>query len=156
MFENCETLKDLKKEYHAYAKVAHPDHGGTNRAMREVNAAYAAAVKHFSRYGRCETKEAKRTAANDRRETSAKVNAAISAIENLPGLTIELVGLWVWVSGNTYAHKSALYTAGYKWAPKKKLWYFAGIESRGFGAPMDDIRAKYGSETIRGQKAIKG
>lgn len=38
-------------------------------------------------------------------------------------IEIELVGSWIWVSGNTYPVKEQLKEAGIFWAGKKKKWY---------------------------------
>ena len=40
MFNNINTLDELRKAYRAAAFAAHPDHGGSTEAMQEVNAAY--------------------------------------------------------------------------------------------------------------------
>lgn len=81
-------------------------------------------------------------------ETMEKVLKAIEAIHALPGIKIELAGAWVWVSGNTAVNKDALKAAGYKWAHKKKLWYFPGTRSAGRGKDMSYIRSKYGSVIV--------
>ena len=39
-FSNPETLEDLKKQYHRLAMKHHPDVGGTEQAMKEINAEY--------------------------------------------------------------------------------------------------------------------
>jgi hypothetical protein len=81
------------------------------------------------------------------------IMAALNAIINLPGITIEVCGAWVWISGNSYAHKTALKEAGFKWASKKKQWYFRPPEwasANRYGEwTIDDIREKFGSETVQ-------
>jgi hypothetical protein len=79
---------------------------------------------------------------------SIEIKALISII-SLPGINIELVGKWIWVSGFTFPIKAELKSAGFEWAPKKKMWYYAGVESAGRGkSSIEEIRAKYGSEKI--------
>lgn len=146
-FDSCTSLDDLKRTYRILAMTHHPDHGGQTETMQAINAAYTAAVKQFSRYGSMPKSE--RKAAADKRRSTAEVERAIEAIQNLPGLTVELVGLWVWVSGNTYPHRDPLKAAGYKWASKKRMWYYAGCPAAGRGIPMDTIKEKYGCETIK-------
>ena len=73
---------------------------------------------------------------------------ALQKIISLPGLDIEICGSWVWVDGATFPHKAELKEAGFKFAPKKKRWYFRPEDwkSRSRGAlAMDEIREKYGS-----------
>ena len=64
----------------------------------------------------------------------------------------EICGSWIWISGNTYGCKSDLKANGFHWASKKKMWYWHDPEeqTRSNGkTTMDDIRNKYGSETIK-------
>ena len=69
----------------------------------------------------------------------------------MEGVTIEVCGIWVWLSGNTKTHKDAIKEAGYKWASKKMQWYFRPDDykssSRGT-LSMDEIRERHGSQTI--------
>lgn len=151
-FDQCATLAEMKRLYRELAQRNHPDHGGDNATMQAINAAYSEAVKHFSRYGSMPKNE-RRQAANRRRSTQA-VEKAIAAIQNLPGIKVELVGLWVWVSGDTYPHREIFKANGYHWANKKRMWYFAGCPAQSHGVAMDSIREKYGSEIITGQLCL--
>lgn len=44
-FEHCHTLDELKREYRRLAMIYHPDCGGTDAEMQELNAAYEEAMK---------------------------------------------------------------------------------------------------------------
>ena len=79
------------------------------------------------------------------------LNDAINAVIGLSGVDIEVCGAWVWLSGNTKAHKETIKSAGYWWAKKKCSWYFrpADYKSRNKGDwDMDKIRDKYGSVSV--------
>lgn len=79
-----------------------------------------------------------------------KVIAARHEIKTLPGITVTLVGAWLWVSGNTKPHREALKAAGFKWSPNKLQWYFAGVScasSRGRKS-YRQIADKYGEYTL--------
>jgi len=77
------------------------------------------------------------------------LRAAYHAIMNLPGIEIELAGMWIWVTGSTYPVKEHLKAAGYFFASKKKAWYFKGIDSSGRGNySMDEIRTKYDAKKL--------
>jgi hypothetical protein len=78
---------------------------------------------------------------------------ALNAIINLD-LTIEICGLWIWVSGDTKAHKGALKSAGYFWSSKKMMWYYRPAQAKSFHRyrgkkewSIDKIRASYGAIT---------
>jgi hypothetical protein len=89
---------------------------------------------------------------------SEEYRQAIEKIIHLEGIVIELVGYWIWVTGNTIAVKSELKNAGYFFASKKLAWYFRTGEykvTKGGKKSLDEIRDKYGSEVINGNKQSK-
>jgi len=72
---------------------------------------------------------------------------------SLEGVEIELMGLWVWLTGNTREHKETLKTWNeshankWKWSPKKTAWYFAGVPTfNRKETTLDEIRNAYGSQ----------
>lgn len=84
---------------------------------------------------------------HDLDEVEATLREKIEAALNM-GLTVELMGLWVWVTGDTKPHKEELKAAGFKWAPKKETqpWYFAGVPTfNRKPQSLDAIRNAYGS-----------
>jgi hypothetical protein len=82
----------------------------------------------------------------------------LEKIMHLAGITIELIGRWLWISGNTIAYKAELKSAGFWWAPKKQMWYFRpeGMKSNKHD-PLDinAIRNKYGSDVIHRSEQAK-
>lgn len=149
-FEGLHTLAEIKAEYKRLVKLNHPDVGGDTATMQEINGQYAAAVEHIARYGEGSEKAAAAA------EVPEEYAAAVAAVVNLAGLTVELVGSWIWVTGNTYIHKDAIKAAGYMWASKKKAWYWRPADaacSRGGKKSLAEIREKYGAETIKSGRA---
>ena len=103
----------VKTAYRQASMKYHPDRNPAGTEMMKlVNEAYEV-LKEFS---------------GDVKEQQADygdlLNEALNAIINLPGLFIEICGAWLWVSGDTRTHKTTLKEAGFKWAPKNKLWYY--------------------------------
>ena len=65
-------------------------------------------------------------------------------------LIIEVVGSWIWLSGNTKPIKEKLKDLSFRYAYKKKMWYFGEkIKNGGKTKSMEDIKSKYGVETIK-------
>jgi hypothetical protein len=63
-----------------------------------------------------------------------------------------ITGAWVWVefpSKPSAANRAELKDLGFKWAPKKNKWYFAG-KPRAGRKPMswEYITGKYGTEEV--------
>lgn len=142
-FENCQTLDELKAEYRRLARIYHPDMGGDTETMQQINAQYEAAFNRLNG-----------SSAQPETETAAEFIAVIDALMKLRGITVELCGSWLWISGETKAVREELKAAGCRWASKKAMWYWhpagQGSKSRGGSVPMEDIRGKYGSRILAG------
>lgn len=56
-------------------------------------------------------------------EVEKKVKEALDKIVHLEGLEIEIIGVWIWVSGDTKTHKEILKEAGFKWNKTMVKWF---------------------------------
>lgn len=146
-FANCHTLDELKKAYRHLAAVNHPDHGGDNATMAAINAEYAQRFELLKKQH-----NASHDAAHQTTEAPEEFINIISALVKIPGISVELCGCWLWISGNTRPNKEALKAAGCRWSSSKGMWYWHHREdgshwSRGRQS-MADIRLKYGSQVF--------
>jgi len=145
-FENMRTLADVKREYHRLTKIHHPDVGGDTATMQEINRQYKEALRWIEIHG--ERPEERRAAAA---ETPEEFIAVVSAIAHLDGITVEIVGSWIWITGNTWPNRDAIKAAGCRWSKGKRAWYWhpedAGCR-RGGKKSLEEIRFKYGSELL--------
>ena len=149
-FKHPEILEDLKKQYHRLAMKHHPDVGGTEQAMKEINAEYEklfAALKDTHKNAEGEFYQS-RTATT---ETAAEFMDIIEKLIHMDGIEIEVCGSWVWVTGNTRPHKDELKALAFRWSSNKAAWYFHrdGYKKRSKKSlTLDEIRGYYGSEKI--------
>jgi len=147
-------IDSLKKSYFKLAKVYHPDAGGTKEQFQRLQKEYDGLFKTIM--------SGSNLSANDianEIELDENLRQAVDAIIGISSLNVELIGKWIWVSGNTYPIRNELKNAGFMFAPVKKMWYYKGIESAGRGKlTIDEIRKKYGSQAIQkeGMKKIQG
>lgn len=144
-FDHLNRLQEIKKEYHRLTKLHHPDVGGNTATMQEINRQYKEAVEWIAKHGEGKDRQ---DAAQEVPEAFA---AAVAAVVNLEGIALDLVGAWIWATGNTYTHKDALRAAGYKWASKKRAWYWRpewAAVSKGSKKSLEEIKDKYGCERI--------
>lgn len=147
-FHNIRTLDELKKAYYRLAKQHHPDAGGDKATMQAINAEYA---ELFTRLQHQQT--ASGASRQTTTETPDEFRAIIELLLKLDGLEIELCGSWLWISGDTFAHRDELKAAGCRWASKKKMWswhheedgstYYRGKRT------IEEIRVKYGSQLFK-------
>ena len=145
------TPEDVKSAFRRAAKTYHPDVNPAGAEMMKiVNEAYETLKDHAGDIG--ETAGSSETASYPE-----ALNEALNAIIGLGGLEIEICGAWVWVAGDTYSHRATLKEAGFRFASKKKRWYFRPVDwastSRG-SYSMDDIRNTYGSTRPQGGRGM--
>ncbi|MDF2188686.1 hypothetical protein [Paraflavitalea sp. CAU 1676] len=144
-FSACTTLEEVKKLYKVLALQHHPDRGGDTATMQEINKEYAFACAFISK------NEGKTDAQVDQElKISEEYRQRIEKIIHLPGILIEVVGNWIWVTGDTRTVKDELKAAGYFFAGQKKAWYYRNeaFKSFGKGGSLDQIRAKYGTQSV--------
>lgn len=157
-FKNINTLQELRKQYKKLLKIYHPDNPeGSTEATQAINAEYETLFKalknrHNSKSGYSDnTESAYNNNAYDW-ENDVALRETLEKIINFNGIDIEIVGQWIWVSGNTYAYKKDLKECGFKWASQKKMWYWRTDAYRKTSKKtlsMDDIRNYYGSTKVQ-------
>ena len=144
-FKECHTIEDVKVRYRTLAKIFHPDCGGSNELMQALNTEYAVACNTVLSSDNVATDEAQ-----DAMKLSEEYRRVIEQIIPLPGIKIEIVGNWLWITGNTYPVRLQLKQAGLYFASKKQAWYYRSEEYKTTGSKksLDEIRNKYGSEAV--------
>lgn len=144
-FSECQTLDQVKATYKKLAKQFHPDLGGDTATMQTINREYSFACASIAKgQGLSDTE------LNDQIKFTEQYRQVLEQIIHLAGIIIELVGGWIWVTGDTRAVKTELKAAGLFYAHKKCAWYYRSEEykTRGGKKTLEEIKHKYGSETI--------
>ena len=153
----AQTLNELKQLYRAFALEFHPDHGGSEEAMKAINIEF---TRLFAILKDRQNDEA--TRAHDAgnwagysttTETPEEFIDIISKLDQIQGIIVELCGRWLWISGNTKDNREALKACGCRWSHPKKLWYWRHEEDMcykrtGKDTDIEEIRAKYGSQQM--------
>jgi hypothetical protein len=144
-FKDCKTIDEVRAKYKKLAKQYHPDLGGDTATMQAINKEYAFASAHITKGAGLSDEETEQEM-----KFSEQYRSVIEKIINLPGIIIELVGAWIWVTGETMPVRKQLKEAGLFFAYKKIAWYFRSDEykTRGGKKSLAEIKRKYGSERI--------
>ena len=161
-FKDVNTLEELRRQYKELLKRFHPDNAnGSTAATQDINAEYDRLFKVLK--DKHESKSDKTTDSTAHTGSSYNANMydwendkalreVLQKIINFKGIEIEIVGAWIWLSGNTYSYKKELKEIGFKWASNKKQWYFhtdAFRKRSHKSLSMDDIRNYYGSTKVQ-------
>ena len=115
--ESIRTLEELKKSYHRLCLKLHPDVGGSDEEMKILNAEYE---ELFERVKNIHVNKVGETYEKETQETPQEFQTLIAELLKLDGIEIEIIGCFVWVSGDTKPHKEQLKALGFRWHSKKK------------------------------------
>jgi len=146
-------LDSLKKQYLKLAKKYHPDAGGTTIQFQELKNEYEKLLHKILSGSKLDSDQQKNEIVIDE-----AIRNVIDCLINIDNINVELVGKWLWISGDTYPVKTILKTAGLIFIKKdgKPYWIYKGIESAGRGnLTMEQIKNKYGSQKIDIPKSKK-
>ena len=144
-FTNCTTLEELKAEYKRLVMIYHPDRPtGDTATMQAINNEYE---KAFARLKNTHKNKDGETYTKATKESANDFMNLMAALLNMQGIHIEIIGSFIWVSGNTTPHKETLKALDFKWSSNKSMWYKApeGYHRRGKQYySIEEIRLNYG------------
>ena len=154
-FSSCKTLQELKTTFRELVKINHPDKiTGDLETIKQINNEYELAFEYIKNNPINETEKKSSFYAN----VNDGFRETLEQIIFIPEIFIEICGSWLWVTGETKQVKDILKNAGLYWAANKKAWYFKPSDYKAKKHKtfsMNDIRGKYGSETVEKKERIK-
>ena len=151
-FANCNTVEELKQTYKKLLMKYHPDiNPNGTETCQEINAEYDLMFPrlkniHYNSKGETYTSNTEST------ETVNEYKDIINAIIHLHGIKIEIIGSWIWLTGNTKEYKDIFKSLNFKWSSKKSAWYYHNepFKKRSKNQySMDGLRNLFGSEEIK-------
>ena len=156
-FKNCTTKEECKKMYKKLAFKHHPDRGGDLDTMKEINNEFDWIMKN----GIFKSAKAKKDTKKDYDFSTSQFKDIIQQLIKFDNIVIDIVGCFIWVSGNTYPVKEELKQLGFRYSKNKKSWYIAPAEymqnrkSYKRQYSMEEIKNKYGCTSIKSQGGYK-
>lgn len=153
-FKDCKTIEDVKRVYKTLAVKYHPDFNrdtDTTDTMQEINNEYETAFNIFKDIHAAQNGDTDAYEATETTETPDMFKDIINSLIHCDGVQIDIVGSWVWLTGNTFIHKDVIKSLGFKWASKKKAWYWHTDECKSTHSKMtlDEIKTKYGCQNVK-------
>ena len=142
-----ETLEGLKAQYRKLAMQHHPDRGGDTETMKTVNAEYDTLFEILKDIHKTKDGETY-TARQPSSETADQFKNLISELMKMEDIVIEIIGCFVWVTGNTKPHREQLKALKFQWHSKKIAWYLKPEDYRKRSHKdydLDEIRSMYGT-----------
>ena len=140
-FKGIEGINEAKKIYKQLAKKLHPDVGGSDELFKMLNSIYTNILENGIYF-------------SNEFKFDLEIEKIISQILHYENILIEVVGSWIWLSGDTKEIKDKLKDdLGFKWASKKKMWFYGEMKGRNpQEKSMEEIKSKYGSETLKSKE----
>jgi len=141
------TLEELKAQYRRLAMKHHPDRGGSDEAMKAINNEYDnlfPILKDIHQTKDGETYTAKEAST----ETADQFKDLINELMKMDNIVIEIIGCFVWLTGNTKPYKEQLKALKFQWHSKKTAWYLKPEDYRKKSRKdydLDEIRQMYGT-----------
>ena len=153
-FKEVSNLDELRKLYRKLVVQYHPDNGGNEDAIKEINAEYDKRFKELKE--NFESGENFKEASDKQKQQfdwqkDQQLREDVMKLSKFKGIKVEVIGVWIWVS-ECYAYRKDLKELGYRFAPKKCMWYLHFDDYHKFGsktASMSYIRGKYGSVEVK-------
>jgi len=136
-FIGIEGINAAKKIYKILARKLHPDVGGSTEMFKILSEVYTNILENGTNF------------LNDS-AFDLEIEKIISQILHYEDITIEVIGSWIWLTGNTKPIKEVLKELNFKYASKKMMWFYGEMKGRNpKQKSMEDIKAKYGCQTVK-------
>jgi curved DNA-binding protein CbpA len=159
-FADCQCLEDVKETYRKLCFKYHPDiskETNCTQIMQEINTEYTKAFNTYKDIHRNAQKETY-TARETSTETPEEFSNIINAIIHFVGIKIEIIGKWIWITGNTMPYREDLKKLKFTWCSNKKAWTYHRPEDRKLTKQtysFDTIRSMFGSQEIKTESQMQ-
>ena len=151
-FVSTTDINMLRSQYRELAKKYHPDLNPEidENIMKQINAEYEMMLQEIK------TPSGKNYSMNNETAWQEKFVETLKLFASINGIFVEMIGNWIWISGETKPIKEKIKELGFKFSGKKLAWYWKNytyfkLTNKKF--QLDELRDIYGSRQIEGNEA---
>lgn len=160
MKPNPMTLDGLKDSFRKQAFKYHPDRNPHGLEMMKVINAANTILQEQSIYWIRESKERKPQFNDDfyNRHIDPSIveemEKALEALKKFRNITVEIIGTWIWVSGEAERYDGSLRQAGFWYSPKREAYYWKPADWEPYKQKdkkysMDKLRDIFGTKEFK-------
>lgn len=152
-FTKTNDLNELRDQYRKLAKEYHPDLNPDidENIMKQINNEYEQLLNSINTENNTHIKyEYEQT-------WQSKFIETLKIFASMPDIIVEMIGNWIWISGNTKPIKEQLKSLNFKFSGKKVAWYWKSyryFKKSDEDFELDDLRNIYGSEKLQGNQPM--
>ena len=87
-------------------------------------------------------------------KASEELIKKVQEVITLEGVMIEIIGNWIWITGNTYPVRKKIKEKGFTFLKKKAAWIWHSEEYKKMNSKkydLESIRQMWGSEEVKGK-----
>jgi len=152
MFNNCSDVMEAKKIYRDLSKSNHPDHGGSEDLMKQINIEYERFLKSF-----IDGRVSDFAADKDYDINSEPFADRLKKVMDFD-MDIEIIGFWIYARDCWSAvEKEQLKDLGFWYSKKHKAYVFSGSKKKKIRSKLTtaDIRDIHGSTAVKEREEKK-
>lgn len=115
----CKTIAGVKRMYFLHVTTNHNNGTLTADMLQQLNDDFDYRINELLTVAEITEQEL-----NKKTKFFTRFRRAIEYLVNVPGIKLEMLGQWLWVTGDTFNAREILRQFGYYFARAKSAWYF--------------------------------
>lgn len=150
-FDNLTEVSSVKKKYRKLCFEHHPDRGGDVEIMQEINVQYMSALSAANgQVSQDDRGQSHTYHYNEEKEQELIDKIGELLALHMQNIDIALIGVWIWITGETKQYKEQLKELRCKWHSKRKCWYFNNGKKSRYNrkGSLNDLANKYGYKSF--------
>lgn len=147
-FKDVKSIEELKKAYKELVKRLHPDLNeiDTTKQFQEMGNEFEQLQKELkNKHINCKGEYYEKETAIDE-----DFKPIIDRLVTLKNVNIEIIGSWIWLTGETLQYKDLIKSLKFIWSKDKRAWSYHKEDwyKKRSAMKLEEIRELYGTQKI--------